>query len=104
AGCAVGPDFHQSEPPPVAGYLPSGRASTRPNPNVIRGQKLLYGSDITSRWWDLFGSTHLNGLIEEAVRLNPDLQAAEAAVRVAQANTLAQRGALFPQVGANWNT
>src|SRR5439155_4973274 len=35
---------------------------------------------------------------------NADLQAAEAAVRVAQANALAQRGALFPVVTANFES
>ena len=51
-----------------------------------------------AQWWELFRSRHLNDLIEQGIAHNADLQAAEAAVRVAQANALAQRGALFPTV------
>src|SRR5262249_24433577 len=61
------------------------------------------GADIPARWWELFGSRHLNALIEQGIILNADLQAAEAAVRVAQANASAQRGVLFPSVIADGN-
>ena len=46
------------------------------------------GSDIPARWWELLHSEHLNELIEYGVLHNADLEAAEAAVRVAQANAL----------------
>jgi NodT family efflux transporter outer membrane factor (OMF) lipoprotein len=98
-GCAVGPDFVPPEPPPVAGYLPGADVNER-----VLGKAFLYGADIPSRWWELFRSQALNDLIEQGIRHNADLQAAEAAVRVAQANALAQRGGLFPQVAANWNS
>jgi NodT family efflux transporter outer membrane factor (OMF) lipoprotein len=65
---------------------------------------LAYGADIPARWWELFRSPALNELIEQGLRHNPDLEAAGAAVRIAQENALAQRGALFPQVAANWNS
>jgi NodT family efflux transporter outer membrane factor (OMF) lipoprotein len=96
ASCTVGPDFKAPAPPPVTGYLPAG---DRPP-----GRIYAPGADIPPRWWELFRSRHLNELIEMGIGHNADLQAAEAAVRVAQANTLAQRGALFPQVAANWNS
>jgi NodT family efflux transporter outer membrane factor (OMF) lipoprotein len=70
----------------------------------VLGKAFLYGADIPSCWWELFRSPGLNELIEQGIMHNADLQAAEAAVRVAQANALAQRGALFPQVAANWNS
>jgi NodT family efflux transporter outer membrane factor (OMF) lipoprotein len=63
---------------------------------------MAYGGDIPHRWWELLRSAHLNSLIEDGIIRNADLEAAEAAVRVAQANALAQRGALFPQVLANF--
>ena len=78
------------------GYLPAG--------NRPLGRIFAPGADIPPRWWELFRSRHLNDLIEMGIAHNTDLQAAEAAVRVAQANALAQRGALFPQVAANWNS
>jgi NodT family efflux transporter outer membrane factor (OMF) lipoprotein len=95
--CALGPEFVPPEPPPIERYLPAGDR-TRPT------QTILPGADIPPRWWELFRSRELTQLIEEAILHNPDLQAAEAAVRVAQANALAQRGGLFPQVAANWNS
>jgi NodT family efflux transporter outer membrane factor (OMF) lipoprotein len=96
AGCALGPDFKLPEPPPVASYLPG--LDRQP------GRIFVPGGDIPARWWEGFRSRHLNELIELGIAQNADLKAAEAAVRIAQANTLAQRGALFPQVAANWNS
>jgi NodT family efflux transporter outer membrane factor (OMF) lipoprotein len=95
-GCAVGPDFKVPDPPPMSGYLPPG--------NRPLGRIFAPGADIPARWWELFQSAHLNDLVEHGIAHNADLQAAEAAVRVAQTNALAQRGALFPQVAANWNS
>ncbi|MFL5105373.1 MAG: efflux transporter outer membrane subunit [Xanthobacteraceae bacterium] len=102
AGCAVGPDFQPPSPPQVTGYLPPGRrpATSEPLPD----QRLVAGAAIPDRWWELFRSRHLNELITQAIIHNTDLQAAEAAVRVAQANALAQRGALFPLVTADFNS
>ena len=96
SGCAVGPNFVEPQPPVVAGYLPDG---TGRNP----GQRATYGAELTARWWGLFGSGHLNTLIEQGIANNPDLKAAEAAVRMAQANALAVRGGLFPTLGGNFN-
>jgi NodT family efflux transporter outer membrane factor (OMF) lipoprotein len=96
ASCTLGPDFKSPDAPPVSGYLPAG---DRP-----LGRIFAPGADIPPRWWELFRSRHLNDLIEMGIAHNPDLQAAEAAVRVAQAAALAQRGSLFPQVAANWNS
>ena len=45
----------------------------------------------------------MNTLIEQGIAHNADLEAAEAALRVAQANALAQRGQLFPVVAGNFN-
>jgi NodT family efflux transporter outer membrane factor (OMF) lipoprotein len=97
AGCSLGPDFSSPEPPPVDRYLPASGPKDAPG--------LRIGvADIPGRWWELFRSHGLNELIDQAISYNADLQAAEAAVRIAQANALAQRGALFPQVSANWNS
>lgn len=96
AGCAVGPDFVEPRPPEVAGYLANGTGRTA-------GQPARYGADISARWWSLFGSPHLNRLIDEGIANNPDLKAAEAGVRMAQANALAVRGGLFPAVTASFD-
>ena len=85
-GCAVGPDFKQPDAPPVEGYLP-GQVISRP-------------VEVPGRWWEQLRSQPLNRLVEDGLNYNTDLQAAEAAVRVAQANALAQRGGLFPVAAA----
>ena len=87
--CAVGPDFTQPEPPAVHGYL--------------SGQVLVRSVEVPGRWWEQLRSQRLNALIEDGLAYNTDLQAAEAAVRAAQANALAQRGALFPLITAGFD-
>ena len=84
-------------------YLPHDRAVVSAVGDGVPGQRMAYGGDIPERWWELLRSAHLNSLIEQGIIRNAELEAAEAAVRVAQANALAQRGALFPQVLANFN-
>src|SRR5215467_11557507 len=101
-GCAVGPVFQVPEPPPVTSYLPKDRPSGTPRERVP-GPALVRGGDIPARWWELFHSRYLNQLIEQGILHNTDLRAAEDAVRVAQANALAQRGALFPTAVGNFN-
>jgi NodT family efflux transporter outer membrane factor (OMF) lipoprotein len=96
-GCAVGPQFEQPPAPEVPTYLP-GKGADR-----VAGRRLVAGEVVPSQWWKLFRSPRLNGLIEDGIAFNADLQAAEAAVRAAQANALAQRGALFPVMGAGFN-
>ena len=92
-GCAVGPDFLTPAPPPVKGYLPGSSGA----PGTVRG------ADIAAKWWEVFRSRTLNRLIEDGINNNADLQAAEAALRAAQANALALRGTLFPVVNATFD-
>jgi NodT family efflux transporter outer membrane factor (OMF) lipoprotein len=88
-GCAVGPDFKSPEPPPAQGYIPG---------QVIRGS-----TNIPGNWWQRFRSPQLDKLIDDGIAYNSDLQAAEAAVRAAQANALAQRASLFPVFTAGYD-
>jgi NodT family efflux transporter outer membrane factor (OMF) lipoprotein len=102
AGC-VGPNFVRPAPPEVDGYLPGKLASPNPGagPPHVAAQHFVSGGEIAARWWAAFRSTTLDGLIREAVAHNPSLQSAEAAIKVAQYNALAQRGLYFPQVTGN---
>ncbi len=52
--------------------------------------------DIPGDWWTLFHSASLNRLIDQSLHANPDLDAAQAALRQAQENVYAEQGALFP--------
>jgi NodT family efflux transporter outer membrane factor (OMF) lipoprotein len=100
SGCAVGPNFQPAPAPPVNGYLPGKLASPaadRSGPRVA-GQHFVNGADVSARWWAAFKSQPLNDLIKQSVDHNPNLQAAEAAIKNAQYTALAQRGFFFPQL------
>lgn len=103
SGCAVGPNFKPAAAPDVDGYVPGKLASPNPGPGGPRvaGQHFVTGADVSARWWSAFKSPLLNELVRKAVEHNPNLQAAEAAIRVAQYNAQAQRGLWFPQVIGN---
>ena len=79
-------------------------APTASAANVAGGeaQRFLAGQDIPGEWWELFESPGLNALVERALKANPDLKAAEAALTVAHENMLAQRGAYYPTVSAGF--
>ena len=98
-GCAVGPNFQTPDAPEVTGYLARGGTAG----SAIPGQALARTAEVPERWWELFHSRYLNALIEQGIAHNADLEAAEAALRVAQANALAQRGQLFPVIAGNFN-
>jgi NodT family efflux transporter outer membrane factor (OMF) lipoprotein len=104
ASCAVGPNFVPPPAPDVTGYTPEKLAS----PNTGAGgprlsqQHFVSGEDVSLRWWTAFRSKPLDELIKMSVEHNPSLQSAEAAIKIAQYNALAQRGLFFPQIGANY--
>jgi NodT family efflux transporter outer membrane factor (OMF) lipoprotein len=100
AGCVVGPNFKKPGPPAVPGYTPSPFSMTTNVENVPSGeaQRILQGADIPGEWWSLFHSTQLNDLIERALKTNPSIQSAQAALLVARETTLAQRGLYYPTI------
>lgn len=105
AGCAVGPNFKRPAAPNVPGYTPSLPTTTSSSPNVTGGeaQTFAQGRDIPGDWWALFHSKPLNDLIERSLKNNPDLKSAQAALLVARENTLAQRGAYYPQMSGSFS-
>jgi NodT family efflux transporter outer membrane factor (OMF) lipoprotein len=104
AGCGVGPDFLRPPAPQVSGYLPAPPAATEETAHVEGGgaQHFSGSEDIPAEWWQLFHSSALNALIERALKNNPDLKAAQAALAVAQENIRAQQGFYYPTVGAGF--
>ena len=101
----MGPDFGPPAPPDVSGYTP-GPAPARTVASDVSGgaaQRFAKGRDIPGDWWRLFGSRPLKTLIERALKNNPDLAAAQAALRVAQANVSAGKGAYFPSIDGNFS-
>jgi NodT family efflux transporter outer membrane factor (OMF) lipoprotein len=104
AGCAVGPNFRKPAAPDVSDYTAAPLSHTAAA-NVAGGQEQRFakGADIAADWWTLFHSKPLNDLIEQSLASNPDLKAAHAALLVARENVLAQRGAYYPSVAANFS-
>jgi NodT family efflux transporter outer membrane factor (OMF) lipoprotein len=102
SGCAVSPDFHPAAAPAVSSYAPEPLPSRTASANVTGGasQTLEPGGDIPGQWWTLFHSPQLSRLVEQAMKANPGLQAAQAALRVAQENVNAEQGYLYPSVVA----
>jgi len=102
SGCAVGPDFHRPAAPKVTGYTAKPLAGKTTSADVAGGQAQLFlqGKDIPAEWWTLFHSPSLNQLVKEALKANPDLKAAKAALVQAQENTYAAEGVFFPSLDA----
>jgi NodT family efflux transporter outer membrane factor (OMF) lipoprotein len=103
SGCAVGPNFQPAPAPDANGYVRGKLAS--PNPGAgeprVAGQHFVTGAEVSARWWSAFQSPPLNELVRQSVDRNPNLQAAEAAIRIAQYNAQAQRGLFYPQLTGN---
>jgi NodT family efflux transporter outer membrane factor (OMF) lipoprotein len=108
SACAVGPDFVRPAPPDVKGYqvepLPAMVSAGSDAAGPVEPQHLIEGMDIPAQWWTLFHSQSLNDLVEQALKANPDVKAAQAALRGAWENVYAQQGFYFPAVTADVNS
>ena len=96
----VGPDFALPAAPEIAAFTPD----RQPADNSAGGtaQRLEIGNKLPADWWALFHSNALNALVERALRDNPNIPAAQAALRVTQANVYAEAGQLLPTAGGNY--
>jgi NodT family efflux transporter outer membrane factor (OMF) lipoprotein len=96
--CAVGPNFKRPTPPvaadygsaPMKGEIAAGAGAD------VGPQRFVAEMDIPAQWWTLFQSPKLNGLVEQAIKANPDMAAAKAALRQAHELYLAQRTTFWP--------
>lgn len=105
-GCSVGPNFKKPAAPTVGNYTAAPLTNTTTvTTNVIGGeaQRLVSGQDIPFDWWKAFQSPELNKLVEQAIRANPTIDAANAALRQAQELVYAQQGYYYPQIGVGYN-
>jgi NodT family efflux transporter outer membrane factor (OMF) lipoprotein len=106
SSCAVGPDFEHPAPPPDSARYTREPLATRTGSAPVRdgqAQHFINGRDIPGDWWSLFRSPELNSLVQQSLNCNPNLQAAIAAVRVAQEMKYSQQGKFFPQAQTNFN-
>lgn len=102
-GCALGPDFHTPPAPAVHAYVAAAPADAAVPVAAGASQRLVPGAAVPREWWRAFGSAVLDARVQEALRANPDLAAARAALRVAWEYAAAQRGGLFPAVQAGYD-
>ncbi|HSB95836.1 MAG TPA: efflux transporter outer membrane subunit [Spongiibacteraceae bacterium] len=104
SGCAVGPDFKAPAAPTAERYtaqpLPQQTAATPTATPGGAAQVFVADRQLPTQWWTLFGSPKLDRLVEQAFANSPTVEAANAALRQAQENLNAERGAFFPSVDA----
>jgi NodT family efflux transporter outer membrane factor (OMF) lipoprotein len=98
--CAVGPDFKLPLSPEIGMFT----ADRVPEVNTAGGktQRFAAGRDLPAEYWTLFHSTDLNNLVARTLKDNPNMDAARAALRVAQANVYAEVGQLFPLASGDY--
>ena len=104
AGCAAGPDYKRPVAPLPAAYATeaNGAGPASPGIKLGQGQQFVPARDIPLQWWKLFQSPALNQLVEASLKQNPNVDAAQAALRAAQENVAAQRGFFYPSVDAGF--
>lgn len=104
-GCAVGPTFRKPAAPEGAAYTSDSLLPTSSTPSVAGGeaQRFVAGLDIPGEWWTLFHSPQLNDLVEQSLKHNPDIGAAEGALLAAREHFLAQHGAFLPSVAGSFS-
>jgi NodT family efflux transporter outer membrane factor (OMF) lipoprotein len=104
SACAAGPDFERPPAPAVDAYTREGLPAKTNSAAVPGGeeQRFLADHDIPAQWWTLFQSGEINSLIDAALKANPTLAAAQAALRQAQELVYAQQGFYYPTVQANY--
>ena len=101
-GCAVGPDFREPAAPVTAGMI-AEKLPEKVGDADQGSQRLAIDSAIPAQWWTLFHSKALNDLVEAALRNNPTIDSANAAVKQADELAAAQRGSYYPSVGASFS-
>jgi NodT family efflux transporter outer membrane factor (OMF) lipoprotein len=97
----VGPNFKRPVGPALKAYTAPGQQQNEAL-SASNRQKQLLGKDIPGQWWTVFRSAKLTQLVGQAIKYNPTLQAAQAALSKAEEAVKVQRGALYPSVDASF--
>lgn len=105
SACAVGPNFKRPAPPNATGYGGAPVQGQTSSTEDLGGaaQHFVGDMDIPAQWWTLFKSPPLNHLVEQALKGNPDVGAAQAALRQAHELYLAERTSFFPTVQGSFS-
>lgn len=105
-GCAAGPDFKRPDAPKVTSYtVQPFSTQTAATPETLQGaaQHFVAAKDIPFDWWKLFQSPQLNALIERTLKASPTIEAAQAALKQAHENVVAQQGFFYPTMSVNYS-
>ena len=105
SACAVGPNFKRPAAPSAKDYgsAPVAGETTAAEGTGGNVQRFVAGMDIPSQWWTLFQSATLDHLVEQALKANPDVGAAQAALRQAHELYAVARTSFFPVVQGNFS-
>lgn len=100
AGCAATPPYSPPQAPRQAGYTAGDAVSTTASADVPLGQaQHVVEGAMPAQWWRMLGSAALDALVDEALRANPSLEAAQAVLTQAREVHAAQSGSTqWPQV------
>jgi NodT family efflux transporter outer membrane factor (OMF) lipoprotein len=100
SACAVGPNFKRPAAPAATDYgsAPAQGQTAATEGAAGNAQHFVAGMDIPGQWWTLFQSPKLNELVRQSLQANPDVGAAQAALRQAHELYLAQKTSFFPTV------
>jgi multidrug efflux system outer membrane protein len=92
SGCAIGPDYHRPSLDLPSAYPGTSSSET--------GR-----AAIDAGWWNLFGDTTLNRLVEQALKNNTDARLAAAQVEEAESLLRQANASFFPEIdlGATTN-
>jgi len=104
SGCAVGPNFHKPAAPANADYAPQALPQTTSSSAGLAGdaQRFVSGEEVHFDWWKSFNCAALDSLVDRALKANPTIPAARAALRQAQEMVYAQQGYFFPTFGVGY--
>ena len=93
SGCkTMGPDFQRPASAPNAAYA---------SPSAAHGPAAVLGQGPQAQWWQAFGSTDINALVERALAGNQTLAASRATLDRAREQVRAANGRLQPQINAS---
>jgi NodT family efflux transporter outer membrane factor (OMF) lipoprotein len=98
--CAVGPNFHQPNPPATSGYLHPSSDAAPVQPQAQDLQNISPGAELAGEWWRLFHSAQLDEVVRTAIAASPTLVAANATLAGAREEVTVARGAFLPSVSA----
>lgn len=94
AGCVVGPNFHRPETAPPSDWA----AASAPGASEVASRPIARAFD-GRLWWSVFKDPVLDGLVDEAMRQNLDLQTAALRIEEARAQLGAAKAQGEPSVG-----